>query len=121
ERCVWHGEQMSFHSRDPRGLGPVLVKKAAVSGQDDAGFSTHENQMEPYDQPAWWQTTLLPEPLRVNSGHDGSHPFITHEFVDALITDRRPRIDVREAIDYTLPGIVAHASALKQGISMRIP
>lgn len=121
ERCVWHGEQMSFHSRDPRGLGSVLIKKATTLGQDDAGFPTHESHMEPYDQPSWWQTDLLPEPLRVNSGHDGSHPFITHEFVDALITERRPRIDVREAIDYTLPGIVAHTSALKQGVFMRIP
>lgn len=121
ERCVWQGEQMSFHSRDPRGLGSILIKKATTVGHDDAGFPTHESHIEPYDQLSWWQTDLLPEPLRVNSGHDGSHPFITHEFVDALITDRRPRIDVREAIDYTLPGIVAHASALKQGASMHIP
>jgi hypothetical protein len=64
---------------------------------------------------------MLPEPLRHNSGHEGSHTFLTHEFVDALIHDRQSAIDIYESLAYTVPGIVAHESALKNGESMKIP
>ena len=41
---------------------------------------------------------MLPEPLRHDSGHDGSHTFLTHEFIDALVKGRRPAVaDVLEA------------------------
>jgi len=64
---------------------------------------------------------MLPQPLRHNSGHDGSHTFITHEFIDSLLNNRRPVVDIYEAIAYTAPGIVAHQSALKEGEYMKIP
>lgn len=42
-------------------------------------------------------------------------PFLTHEFIDALVHPRRPAVDIHEALAYTVPGIVAHASAEKGG------
>lgn len=51
----------------------------------------------------------------------GSHTFITHEFVDSVNRGRRPAIDIREALAYTVPGIIAHQSALKGGESQKIP
>ena len=59
--------------------------------------------------------------LRHNSGHHGSHPFITYEFVEACLNERRPTVDIYEALAYTVPGIIAHESALKGGITMKIP
>ena len=64
---------------------------------------------------------MLPEPLRHNSGHEGSHAFITHEFIDSLINDRQPEVDIYQAIAFTAPGIVAHQSALKGGELLKIP
>jgi len=64
---------------------------------------------------------MLPAPLRHNSGHEGSHTFLTHEFIDALVKGRPPVVNVHEALAYTAPGIVAHQSALKGGIQMRVP
>jgi hypothetical protein len=64
---------------------------------------------------------MLPEPLRHNSGHEGSHTFLTHEFVDTLIHSRRPAIDVYESLAYTVPGIIAHQSALRKGELIKIP
>ena len=64
---------------------------------------------------------MLPAPLRHNSGHYGSHTFLTNEFVMALVENRRPAVDVYEAIAYTAPGSVAHQSALKGGESLRVP
>jgi hypothetical protein len=69
----------------------------------------------------WWDSELLPEPLRHNSGHHGSHTFITHEFVEACLIERRPTVDIHEALAYTVPGVIAHESALKGGISVEIP
>jgi len=121
ERCEWHGEKMSFYSKDPRGMDALVVKKTKAIGADDAGFLTHEPSVESYRQPLWWQTERLPESLRIDSGHYGSHTFITHEFVDALVQGRAPEVGIEEAIAYTLPGIVAHDSALRGGESLAIP
>jgi predicted dehydrogenase len=54
-------------------------------------------------------------------GHGGSHGFLTHEFVSALLQNRKPWIDIELALKMTVCGIVAHESALKGGERMRIP
>lgn len=121
ERAAWYGDKLSLHMRDPKGLASVIVRPGAAAGLDDAGFARGEPVAEIYDQPRWYLTDLLPEPLRRPSGHDHSHPFITHEFVDAVLARRRPAIDVYEALAYTVPGIVAHRSALRGGEQLRVP
>jgi predicted dehydrogenase len=121
ERAQWIGDKMSFYSSHPNGVGPVIVRSGEQMETDDAGFARRSPNFERYDQVEWWKTELLPEPLRHNSGHEGSHTFLTHEFVDAVTHNRRPAVDVHEALAYTVPGIVAHQSALKHGESMAIP
>ncbi|MFQ6130706.1 MAG: twin-arginine translocation signal domain-containing protein [Armatimonadota bacterium] len=39
----------------------------------------------------------------------------------ALAHDRRPAVDIYEALAYTAPGIVAHQSALQGGKKLKIP
>ncbi|MCD2422669.1 Gfo/Idh/MocA family oxidoreductase [Niabella pedocola] len=123
ERAEWEGEKMSFYmahtESDPK--DNLIVRYADRVGYDDAGFIHKAPLTEPYKQELWWQTELLPAPLRHNSGHGGSHTFITHEFIDALIHNRKPAVDIYESLAYTVPGIVAHASALKGGERMKIP
>jgi hypothetical protein len=46
---------------------------------------------------------------------------LTAEFVDAILRDRRPWVDVALALNMTVPGIVAHQSALKGGELLKIP
>ena len=106
ERAQWIGSKMSFYSSNRLGMGPTIV---------------NEKKAIPYEQPHWWATDMLPEPLRHNSGHHGSHTFITHEFVDACLNERKPTVDIYEALAYTMPGVIAHESALKGGESMAIP
>ena len=43
------------------------------------------------------------------------------EFVDAILRDRKPWVDVAQALNMTVAGIVAHQSALKDGELMKIP
>jgi len=121
ERAQWIGNKMSFYAPHPNGVGPVIVRSAERMEKDDAGFERKAPKFERYDQPHWWKTAMLPEPLRHNSGHEGSHTFLTHEFVDAIIHGRDPAIDVYESLAYTVPGIVAHNSALKEGELLKIP
>ena len=47
--------------------------------------------------------------------------FLTHEFIDALVNERKPTVDIYEALAYTVPGIIAHQSALAGGKQMKIP
>ena len=121
ERGEWHGSKMSLYGKDPNGLGEIKVNASEDLGRDDAGFLFKQAERENYDQPQWWKTAMLPEPMRHGSGHDGSHTFITHEFIDAIINERKPMVDIYEALAYTVPGIVAHESALKGGEWLKIP
>jgi hypothetical protein len=59
--------------------------------------------------------------MRIDTGHGASHPFLTHEFIRALVEEREPVIDVYESVAMTAPGIVAHESALKGGVQLEVP
>jgi Oxidoreductase family, NAD-binding Rossmann fold len=54
-------------------------------------------------------------------GHGGSHGHLTNEFVQAVIQDRKPLVDIAMALNLTVPGIVAHDSAMKNGELLKIP
>lgn len=54
-------------------------------------------------------------------GHGGSHPYLVHEFVDAVAHDRVPAINVWEAVRYMAMGVAAHQSALKNGETVTVP
>jgi hypothetical protein len=47
--------------------------------------------------------------------------FISAEFVNALVEDREPEIDLYESLAMTVPGIVAHQSAFKDGEQLAVP
>jgi predicted dehydrogenase len=124
ERANWYGSKMSFFSANPdHSAKPTatIVRTAGQIEKDDGGFERQLAAFEEYTVPEWWRTEMLPEPLRHNSGHHGSHTFITHEFIDSLVNERKPAIDVYEAVAYTAPGIVAHQSALKGGELLKVP
>ncbi|HLT67627.1 MAG TPA: Gfo/Idh/MocA family oxidoreductase [Microbacterium sp.] len=64
----------------------------------------------------------LPEELRrLPSGHEGSHHFLVDDFARAVATRTLPPVHAWEAARYTLPGIIAHQSALRGGERLEIP
>jgi predicted dehydrogenase len=121
ERGQWIGDKMSFYDGHPNGIGSIIRRAGEQTEKDDAGFVRKLPQLEKHQQTQWWQTDMLPEPLRHPSGHDGSHTFLTHEFIDALVNNRRPETDIYASLAMTVPGIIAHQSALKGGKQMKIP
>ncbi len=63
-----------------------------------------------------------PLPPGMQAGaHGGSHGHLTNEFVDAILRDRTPWIDITASLTMTAAGIVAHQSALKDGELLKIP
>ena len=67
-------------------------------------------------------TERPPLPPGVDAGgHGGSHGLLMSEFVDAILRDRKPWIDVAQALNMTVAGIIAHQSALQDGQLLKIP
>ncbi|MBP89172.1 MAG: oxidoreductase [Planctomycetaceae bacterium] len=54
-------------------------------------------------------------------GHGGSHGQLMNEFVTAILEDRKPLVDIAQALNMTVAGVVAHQSALRDGELMKIP
>jgi len=107
ERGQWLGEKLSCYM-------------AGSGGQPRAMRKLH-GRLESWDVPDYWKTDRLPEPMRHDSGHGGSSAFLSAEFIDALVEEREPAVDVYESIAMTAPGIVAHASALRGGELLEVP
>jgi predicted dehydrogenase len=120
ERGVFFGDRMTYTMARPEGSPNTVsrIEKAGKTTIDSNGYPEGDVKVQAYNQPDHWQT--LPESLRVKSGHGGSHVFLVHEFVRSIVEDRHPAVNIWEAIAYTLPGIVAHQSALRGGELMKI-
>jgi predicted dehydrogenase len=103
ERAQWFGTVAALYMPDSAGR-PYLL-------QESEGVETIE--------PDYWP--LVPEAMRADSGHGASHPFITNEFIMALVENREPAIDLYEALAFAVPGIVAHESSFKDGEQLNIP
>jgi predicted dehydrogenase len=54
-------------------------------------------------------------------GHGGSHGYLMNEFVLSILQNRKPLVDVAQALNMTVGGIIAHESAMKGGELKKIP
>ncbi|MGV8845055.1 Gfo/Idh/MocA family protein [Tessaracoccus sp.] len=67
-------------------------------------------------------TSRIPQELSgLHNGHEGSHHFLVDDFVRAVSTNTLPPVNAWTAARYTLPGIVAHQSAVAGGTRLPIP
>ena len=120
ERAHFYGDRRSYIMRRPEGSPDTMVE-ILQDGEmviDDNGYAAGRVRSRKYDQPDHFEK--LPEPMRVKTGHGNSHTFLSHEFVQSILEDRHPSVNVWEAVAFTAPGLVAHESALKGGEVMKI-
>jgi predicted dehydrogenase len=120
ERGAFYGDRMSYVMSRPEG-SPNVVFRIAKGGKttlDANGYPEGDVERTEFQQPNHFEK--LPEAMRVRTGHGNSHTFLTHEFVRAIVEDRHPAVNVWEAVAYTLPGIIAHQSALRGGEKLKI-
>jgi predicted dehydrogenase len=54
-------------------------------------------------------------------GHGTSEYYLIRDFLDAVEKNTRPPIDVVRATDFTVPGIIAHQSAMRGGEWLDVP
>jgi predicted dehydrogenase len=108
ERAQWFGDKASLYMPNS-GLHPA-VENARGKGA------------RKIEVPQYWKTSdMLPDPMRHASGHGGSAVFISAEFINALLADREPECDLYDSLAMTVPGIVAHQSALADGAQLDVP
>jgi hypothetical protein len=101
-------------SWDTPGAGGEMGRIRGQKGSYYGKYEGLEQDLPPIARP--------PLPPGVEAGgHGGSHGYLMNEFVAAILEDRKPLVDIAQALNMTVAGIVAHQSALKDGESMKIP
>ncbi len=91
-----------------------------VHGELGAVVGTEFCPKEMITDPGLLAKPQLPTGMEAG-GHGGSHGYLTNEFVTSILEDRDPLIDIAWSLNMTVPGIVAHESALKDGEWMKVP
>jgi len=112
--CVPYGERAQW-------FGDRATLYMAVAGLHGNVEHLRSQGVKPVQVPDYWKTDMLPAAMRHASGHGGSAVFISAEFLNALLEDREPAIDLYESLAMTVPGIVAHESSLKGGEQLPVP
>jgi len=68
------------------------------------------------------KTNRPPLPPNVHGGgHGGSHGQLTNNFIESILLDKKPAVDISDALNLTMSGVIAHKSALKDGQWMKVP
>ena len=67
------------------------------------------------------RSALPPSFVALPNGHEGSHQFLVHDFVVACIEGTIAPVNAWVAARYTLPGLIAHESAVRGGELLPIP
>ena len=119
ERAQWFGDKATFYMN--KGDVHDSKLKFRTSGDTPTQYDLPIQAGGEIKIPEYWKSDMIPESMRHRSGHGNSHTFISAEFINSLLEKRSPAIDVDAALAMTVPGIVAHRSALKNGEQLEVP
>ena len=99
---------------DSPGSGGEMGRIRGQRGSYYGKYEGLEKQLPDINRP--------PLPPGVPAGsHGGSHGHLMNEFVTAILQNRKPLVDVAQALNMTVAGIMAHKSAMKDGELLKIP
>ncbi|NOS71573.1 MAG: Gfo/Idh/MocA family oxidoreductase [Verrucomicrobia bacterium] len=101
-------------SWDSPGYGGEVGRVRGQKGSFYGKYDGLENNLPDINRPP------LPPSVQPG-GHGGSHGYLMHEFVTAILQDRTPLVDIAQSLNMTVAGIVAHKSAMKDGELLKIP
>jgi hypothetical protein len=120
------GTEIAFFRTSEGGMARMAVswdtpgfgtESGKVRGQKGSYYDTYQGldkELPDVNRP------VLPPGVRPG-GHGGSHGQLMNEFVMSILEDRKPWIDIAMSLNMTVPGIIAHESAMKNGEWMKIP
>lgn len=101
-----------------KGIYDLIVERGRVFGEqgwmDGTEYHGAVKELPDINRPS------LP-PGVAEGGHGGSHGHLTNEFITSILENREPKVNIYEALAMTIPGIVAHQSALKDGETLKVP
>lgn len=92
-------------------VGRVRGQRGSMSGTTYEGLETNLPSLKKPQLP----------PGMPAGGHGGSHGYLTNEFITAILEDRQPECGIVQALALSVPGVVAHRSALQDGELMKVP
>ncbi|HNX36327.1 MAG TPA: Gfo/Idh/MocA family oxidoreductase [Kiritimatiellia bacterium] len=95
------------HGEKGRAYGQKGSFEERYSGVADVSHVSQEKPPLPPGMPA--------------GGHGGSHGYLTDDFIRAILLARQPCVDAACALNTTVPGIIAHRSAVRGGETLKIP
>lgn len=114
-RCVAGGERAQW-------FGDRATLYMPVDGVHGPAEAIRTRGARQIAVPRYWRTAeMLPQAMRHDSGHDGSHTFLAAEFINALVEGREPEVGLERALAMTVPGIVGQRSALADGEQLPVP
>lgn len=101
-------------SNDTPGHGAEAGRLRGTRGSYNDGYEGLEKNLPNLKRPS------IPPGVPAG-GHGGSHGRLMNEFIASIIQDRKPLVDIVTALNMTIPGIVAHESAMRGGEWLKIP
>lgn len=126
EGILEQGSRTSFWHKKSEDLQDVteLLKPGWATGADDPVLAKvdpalHDSFISGH-APVHDTSALPVEFKGLGNGHMGSHQLLVNDFVTAVNEQTLPTVNAWVAARYTLPGIMAHESALRGGERLRI-
>jgi predicted dehydrogenase len=118
-----YGTKLSFEWEQIAGEGPVIF-----SGYEDAKRIKVPDyghllpkEIAPFTGAGVYDEEHAHTSFIQGSGHGGSHPHLVHEFIRAILEERKSAVDAETAANWTMTGICAHESAMKGGKRIEVP
>lgn len=107
-------------------VSDLVNTKHYVEEQKTPDFNIHA---DPISEPshrgfaAVHDLTRLPKAFRTvpHTVHYNSHPYLVDDFFRAVTTGKLPPNNAWDSARYMIPGIIAHESALKDGMPLDVP
>jgi len=110
------GLSRMIYSNDTNG---PFAEEGRVRGEKGSYSRSKKYSGEMKDLPNLTRPTL-PQGVPAG-GHGGSHGQLTHDFICCILEHKKPWIDISLSLNLSVPGIIAHQSALQNGKSLAIP
>jgi len=118
-----YGTKLSFEWEQIAGEGPVVF-----SGYEDAKrikvpdyAHLLPKEIAPYTTRGVYDDEHAHTSFVQGAGHGGSHPHLVHEFISSILEERESFVDAAKAANWTMAGICAHESAMKDGKRIEVP
>lgn len=97
---------------------------ARAPGESPRVYVLGRSPAEQWEPLETYAEEFLPARYRqvvAGTGHWGADTWPVREFVESIVQDKRPPIDVYKALDMTLPGLISHLSIAQGGAWLAVP